>query len=230
MKVIARKAGFPVSLQVMKMFLAMLLLAGSGGVRAEAAQELELLGKFLERQARVKTLAADFSQERALRVLKDPVSMPGRIWFRAPSSFRWEVGEPIRMLALGTEPGRLLLVEPGRKRARWVDGGRDAAMMDFRLAHSVDALEKRFQIASVRIEREECRVILHPRLPDEKRFLDEIDLAFAADSLSIRSFQMVFRDGSSFRNDFLNVRVDERLPEGIFAFDLAGYDVTDARR
>ena len=42
-------------------------------------------------------------------------------------------------------------------------------------------------------------------------------------------FEMAFRDGSSMRNEFSNVKMNQKIDHHIFDFDFTGYEVTDAR-
>ena len=42
------------------------------------------------------------------------------------------------------------------------------------------------------------------------------------------AFEMALRDGSSMRNEFSNVRVNQKLDRSVFHYDLTGYEVKDA--
>ena len=42
-------------------------------------------------------------------------------------------------------------------------------------------------------------------------------------------FEMAFRDGSSMRNEFSNVKMNQKIDHHMFDFDFTGYEVTDAR-
>ena len=57
------------------------------------------------------------AQTRALRVLKDTLARPGRIYFRAPDAFRWEVGDPARTIVL-RKGDTAYLIDPAKKHAQ----------------------------------------------------------------------------------------------------------------
>jgi len=43
------------------------------------------------------------------------------------------------------------------------------------------------------------------------------------------SFEMATKDGSSMRNEFSNVRVNQKIDRRVFDYDLTGYEVTDGK-
>lgn len=60
----------------------------------------------------IRTVRADFVQEKHLEILQKPLISRGVFYFRAPDDLRWEYTEPIRSI---------LLVHDG-KTGRWVEG------------------------------------------------------------------------------------------------------------
>jgi outer membrane lipoprotein-sorting protein len=41
---------------------------------------------------------------------------------------------------------------------------------------------------------------------------------------------MVTREGSSMRNEFSNVRVNEKVDKKLFEYDLTGFDITEEKK
>src|SRR5687767_8569738 len=62
--------------------------------------DLAPVKKWIARQDEFRSVQADFTQTRALRALRSPVAAPGRIWFSAPHSLRWELGNPAKTIVL----------------------------------------------------------------------------------------------------------------------------------
>lgn len=60
----------------------------------------------------IRTVRADFVQEKHLEILQKPLISRGVFYFRAPDDLRWEYTEPIRSI---------LLVHDG-KTERWIEG------------------------------------------------------------------------------------------------------------
>lgn len=199
-----------------------------------APADRAVLDKWIASQAKIETLSADFTQTRKLLSVKNPLSSSGHLWFRKPVAFRWELGSPAKRIALrnGTD---ITLAEPPRKRATKSTladaasnvGVRD--LLDAPIAMSKKAFDERFDVISLDSDGQTVRAKLSLRDAQAARYVSSVILNFDAATNHLLSFEMVFRDGSSFRNDFTNVRINEKLPAGIFDLDLAGYTVTDAK-
>jgi outer membrane lipoprotein carrier protein len=214
------------------MFRFVLLLTSWAGLSVHAAHSPEnaLLDRWIARQAEIRTLSADFTQTRALRVLRSPVASRGHLWFQAPGDFRWQVGDPPKIIVLRKD-NDVRVIEPLRKTVKIeaLDlGRREAGLMEFPFVRSRADLEKRFTIGELKTEDPVCRVKLIPR--DTQGFLTGVNLTFDTQTLHLLTLEMTFRDGSSLRNEFSNVQVNEKLPAGTFAFDTTGYREIDASR
>lgn len=209
--------------------LASLALATSALAQAP---DLAPLRRWFARQDEVRTIAADFKQTRALRVLRDPVATPGRLWFSAPASLRWELGSPAKTIVV-RKGGGLLLIEPAKKRAERLPA--DAAdkklggMMRFPLANDFADFQRQFQVLALSTSGQRCHVELSPRDPQARRFLAAMKLDFNTASAHLLAFEMSLRDGSSMRNEFSNVRVNQKIDRAVFDYDLTGFEVKDAR-
>ena len=87
-----------------------------GGVPGEG-----LVVEWLNAQKEVRAVEASFSQERKLRTLRRVLKSEGKLWFIAPDRFRWEVGDPAKMVALQSGDGKVTVIEPRKKRAKVYD-------------------------------------------------------------------------------------------------------------
>ena len=212
------------------MFRILLLPAFLAAVVSAAEPDTAVLDHWIAKQVAIRTLSADFTQTRALRVLRNPVAAKGRLWFQAPGDFRWEVGSPPKTIVL-RKGDDIRVIEPAKQvvKIEAVElGKREAGMMEFPFVRSRADLEERFKILDLRTEAAVCRVKLAPR--DTQGFLTGVNLAFDTETGHLLSLEMIFRDGSSMRNEFSNVQVNEKLPAGTFTFDTAGFQVIDAGR
>lgn len=210
-------------------FVLLLVFLAGISVRAESP-ETAVLDRWIARQGEIRTLSADFTQTRALRVLRSPVAARGHLWFQAPGDFRWEVGQPPKIIVLRKNKD-VRVIEPPRKTVtiEALDlGRREAGLMEFPFVRSRAELEKRFTITELKTEGTVCRVKLAPR--DTQGFLSGVNLTFDTETLHLLTLEMTFRDGSSLRNEFSNVQVNQKLPAGTFAFDTEGFQVIDASR
>ena len=72
--------------------------------------------RWIARQDDFRAVTADFTQTRSLRALRSPLASPGRLWFKAPNSFRWELGKPAKTIVL--RKGDCDLRHPAGQKAR----------------------------------------------------------------------------------------------------------------
>jgi len=216
------------------LFLACLCLTLPTG----AAEPLDLapVKKWIARQDEFRTVQADFTQTRALRALRSPVVVPGRIWFSTPNSLRWELGDPAKTIVL-RKGDTYLLVQPAKKKAQRLSAGnigpeggaKGFAMMEFPLASDFAEFQKKFEILSVKTEGTHCHLELLPRDAQARKFLSALKITFDTKSGHLISFEMVTRDGSSMRNDFTNVRLNSKIDRRTFDYDLTGIDVAEEK-
>lgn len=218
----------------MRPLILLLLLAGTA-----AAEPLDLapVKKWIARQDDFRSVQADFTQTRALRALRSPVTTPGRIWFAAPHSLRWELGDPAKTIVL-RKADVYWLIQPAKKKAQRLSaasvgpegGARGFAMMEFPLARDYAEFQRKFDILAVRTTGPRCQLEILPRDPQARKFLSALRLEFDTATGHLHSFEMTTRDGSAMRNEFSNVRTNQKFDRRIFDHDLTGYDVSEEKK
>jgi outer membrane lipoprotein-sorting protein len=205
--------------------------------RANEAPDLAPVKKWIARQDEFRSVQADFTQTRALRALRSPVAIPGRIWFSTPNSLRWELGDPAKTVVL-RKGDTYLLVQPAKKKAQRISaanigpegGAKGFAMMEFPLAKDFAEFQKKFEILSVTSEAGRCHLEILPRDAQARKFLSALKIDFDTATGHLLAFEMATRDGSSMRSEFTNVRLNQKIDRGVFDYDLTGFDVVDERK
>ena len=210
-----------------------LFLATSAAL-AQAPVDLAPLKKWLARQDDFHSVSADFMQTRALRVLRDPVATPGRLWFSAPDSLRWELGTPAKTVVLRKGEGFLVILPAKKKAERHVSAGTGqpmggVAMMRFPLAKDFADFQRQFEVLAVSSAEGRCHIEMAPRDPQARKFLAALKFDFDPANGHLLAFEMALRDGSSMRNEFSNVRVNQKIDRAVFDYDLTGFEVQDAK-
>lgn len=77
-------------------FLAVFLTVFAGSLSAaETAFE-----KLRTESANIKTLQADFTQKKFMKILSKPLVSEGRFYFAAPDSLRWEYSKPLKSIVI----------------------------------------------------------------------------------------------------------------------------------
>lgn len=69
----------------------------------DAQQTERFLADVKEELGGIKTLRADFVQERHMRIFEEPLVAKGTIYYKAPAALRWELREPYSSVLLYSE-------------------------------------------------------------------------------------------------------------------------------
>ena len=110
------------------------------------------LKHWLAHQGEIRSVQADFVQTRSFHALRDPLASPGHLWFSAPQSFRWELGDPAKTVVL-RKGDTAYLIQPTKKRAEHLStddlnkpgASNPLPMMNFPLAKSFDEFNRQFE-------------------------------------------------------------------------------------
>jgi len=204
--------------------------------RAEAGDEGEdLLERWLASQTNLVSWSAEFTQIRSFPTLTRPLETAGRVSFKAPNSFRWELGVPARTVAvIGSEEA--LIYYPKLKRAERYALSSDAkgpwkdamTLLDAGFPRSREELERRFVIDDVSANDGVGSLSLRPRSLRARRLLPRLRMEFDLKTLALRASEFEFADGSIMKNVFRESEANPDLPEGLFQLSLPqGVAVTE---
>ncbi len=221
---------FRLALFLLPVFVGGVLQAAS----SERLPDLSPLKSWMAAQKNIRSLSADFMQTRALRTLRSPLRSQGRLWFRAPDQFRWELGDPPKTIIIGTADG-ITVIHPEKMRAErkpLASPGSPAGFVEalgmIRLPQggSLEEFQRRIQVLAITTSGATCHLEMLPRDASARR-LSAIKLAFDTRTGHWISFEIVTREGTSILNEFHNVKINIGIDKEIFDFDLTGYKVTD---
>ncbi len=189
---------------------------------AHAADNDAQFNKWFEVQTNLHSWSADFTQTRSLKVLTQPLVSIGKVWV-TPGEFRWELGQPVQTIVL-RQPDQLLIIYPRLKQAEKYPLGavptgpiKDAlALLDATLPRDRATMEKNFRLLSATETNSILQMALQPRSESARRFISEILIGFHTNDFTIAATEMKFTDGSSLRNDFTNVVLNQSIEPDIF--------------
>jgi outer membrane lipoprotein-sorting protein len=169
--------------------------------------------------ATVQTLSSDFSQERHLSMLKEPLISIGKFAYEKPDRLYWEI----------LKPSPLGFVVQGGQAKRWGSDPRvtetleiDQEPMIRAIVGQVSAwtkadftwLEKRYRITV--LEETPYSLKLIPLSFQEKKFLAYITIAFSEDWTHVRSVELHEKGGDFTRLRFINTLLNPSLPKDFF--------------
>lgn len=173
--------------------------------------------KWFEVQTNLQSWSGDFTQTRTLKVLNQPLVSTGKVWV-THDKFRWELGQPVQTIVL-RQPDQLLIIYPRLKRAEKYPLGqvpsgpiKDAlALLDATLPRDRTTMEKNFQLLSAAETNSILQMTLQPRSDSARKFIGQIIIGFHTNDFTIAATEMRFADGSSLRNDFTNVIINQPI-------------------
>lgn len=196
--------------------------------------QLEVVKKWIAHRSSVTSVSASFVQERHLKALKRPIINTGQLWFKAPRLFRWEVGSPAESIAI-SKNGTFLMVSPMKNSAeRHSDKGlknssRSPVSMFFEAGFSNDYNEfiRRFTVTE--ITRRDGKFLISLKVNDRRTSLALRKIVFEMNSKTYvtESMEIRFRDTSSIKTKFSDVRENEDLSNDLFEYDLTGFHIKD---
>jgi len=203
----------------------LLLLPPSARAGADPAP----LEAWVRRQAGIRSLEADFIQERRLPSLKRPVTTKGRLAFRRPGFFRWELGTPPTTIATA-DGTTMVLADVAKMRARRIPLDSPEAQRFTLLAggsfRSLGAFRKAFELRESRTD--EKGIYQATLRPADRRMRSKIPWVFLTiDPVAhkLLALEIELSDGSRIRSLFTRTRIDPELPDSRFRIDLSGYRV-----
>jgi len=209
-----------------KMACGLLAAIGLGVSMTHAAPNDAQFNKWFEAQTNTQSWSADFIQTRRLKVLNQPLVSTGKVWVTR-GEFRWELGEPVQTVVL-RQPDQLLIVYPRLKQAEKYPLGavpsgpiKDAlALLDATLPRDRVTMEKNFQLLSAAETNSILEMTLQPKSDSARKLISEIVIGFHTNDFTIAATEMKFADGSSLRNDFTNVVINQPVEPDRFQMKL----------
>jgi outer membrane lipoprotein-sorting protein len=213
------------TLQRVTIFCLCLLPLWSASVCHAQDSETEF-NKWFEVQTNLQSWSGDFTQTRTLKVLNQPLMSTGKVWV-THDEFRWELGQPVQTIVL-RQPNLLLILYPRLKRAEKYPLGavpsgpiKDAlALLDATLPRDRATMEKNFQLMAATETNSILQMTLQPRSESARKFIGEIIIGFHTNDFTIAATEMRFADGSSLRNDFTNVILNQPIESDRFQVTL----------
>ena len=171
-------------------------------------------------QRELRTLSSDYTQTRSLRTLRSPLVSRGRFFYEAPSRFRWETETPVKSVLVGNSSG-LFVIRPasGASGVKKLAGARDENGFLSLSMGDYETFRRAFRVISLKTTGDKCLAVMQPISGDAARGVNEIRLEFERKTGAWISLGIVTRDGSTLLYEFSNIRINPRLPEGLFGTD-----------
>jgi len=187
--------------------------------------------QWIGRARSLKSVTADFRQERYLRALTRPLVTPGRVWYRADGALRWQLGDPPKTIALRSASGAdVTVIEPEAKTVRTfsadIAGAKGGALslLDAGFPESIEAFEKRFRIDGIESDDQGAWRIT-TQLRENALAIAVQRMVFVVDATSsqLRALEVWLRDGSRIVSLFDNMKENDPVPDSLFQESTDGF-------
>jgi outer membrane lipoprotein carrier protein len=194
-----------------------------------------VLDAWFAAQKDLRSWSADFVQTRTLKTLTQPLTASGRLWFEAPTDFRWELGRPAQTIAL-RNGDNLYVVYPALKRAEHYSMGAEAprewrdsmSLLNAGFPRNRQEFESQFRVLSIAESNSLWHLALEPKSKFARQMMPELRIALTTNDFALASTEMVFVDGSAMRNDFTNAIANPTLDTNVFRWvPPSDYKVTE---
>ncbi|MBT8339957.1 MAG: outer membrane lipoprotein carrier protein LolA [Desulfatitalea sp.] len=211
----------------MRWALLFLFMASLQAGAACAADTNSLLDQWLDRQVSINTWSADVAQIRQLKSLTRPLESKGRVWFKQPNRFRWQLGDPPRTIAVRTADALMVIYPLLRQAERYpLNDVSDPAwrqvltLLEVGFPSDAATFYARYEVVSAQKRDNALHFELRPSAPAARRLLDAVRLKVAADTFRLLATELIFPDGSTMRNLFSNHQLNPDLSDTLFHADL----------
>jgi len=164
----------------------------------------------------IRTIRADFVQEKHLSILSKPFISKGVFYYQAPDSLRWEYTSPVRSILLMHKGKTRRYTDTGKgfvESSRMDSQGMQMVLQEIALwlgGHFSD--DPAFDAAL----KDGRRIVLTPKEKGFSKMIQHIDLMLSDTPGIIKSVE-IYEDENSFtRLLFRNAEINEEIKEAVF--------------
>jgi outer membrane lipoprotein carrier protein len=196
-------------------FIALGIILASSQLIHAAANDFEKLRK---ESANIKTIQADFVQNKSMKILSKPLVSVGRFYYAAPDSFRWEYLKPLRSIVIAHKNTTKRFIYSGGKMMEDKAGGAQA--MKIVLNEIGGWMNGRFDqnpsFAATIKERANTMIILTPAGNSMAGMIEKIEITLSKDKATVKAVKIIENADAFTRIDFLNVKTNKAINSSVF--------------
>jgi outer membrane lipoprotein carrier protein len=193
---------------------------------ARAELDLKPLETWIGKQKNLQSLDADFVQERKLPSLKKPVSTPGRVRMQRPGKLRWELGQPVKTLAV-SDGTTMTLLDVVKKRGKKVDAdsanARQFTLLSDEAFRDLAGFQQTFELVESRVADGIYQLTVRPKDKTMRRQVPWMFLDIDTRTYELRAFDLELEDKSRIRTVFTNAKINAKIDAAVFTPDVSGY-------
>ncbi|MCW1912487.1 outer membrane lipoprotein carrier protein LolA [Luteolibacter sp. GHJ8] len=193
---------------------------------ARAELDIKPLEAWIARQKDLKSLEADFVQERKLPSLKKPISTPGRLRMERPGKLLWELGQPVKTMAV-SDGSTMTLVDVAKKRGKRIDAdsseARQFTMLSNQAFQDLAGFQDAFELVESRVTEGIYQLTVRPKDKQMRKHVSWMFLDIDMKSQELRALDLEMEDKSRIRTVFSKAKINPKIDPAVFTPDLSGY-------
>lgn len=193
---------------------------------ARAELDIKPLEAWIARQKDLKSLEADFVQERKLPSLKKPVFTPGRLRMERPGKLLWELGQPVKTMAV-SDSSTMTLVDVAKKRGKRIDAdsseARQFTMLSNQAFQDLAGFQDAFELVESRVTDGIYQLTVRPKDKQMRKHVSWMFLDIDMKSQELRALDLEMEDKSRIRTVFSKAKINPKIDPAVFTPDLSGY-------
>lgn len=168
--------------------------------------------------ARIRTISADFVQQKHMKILSRPLVSEGRFYFAAPDSIRWEYNKPLKSIVLSSGGNTRRYFFSGGKIIEDTAGGAQA--MGLVLAEVAAWMKGEFDAnpsfaASVK-EGADTVVTMKPAEKNMAGMIEKIEITLSRKEPAIKTVRIVENASTETRINFSKVVINQPVNPSLF--------------
>lgn len=194
-----------------RFFILALLTVACGWAFAQTPQEKEAFARIVSSTTGMKTMTADFVETKHFQMLEEDAVQSGRLWYKAPSSMRWEYGKDF--YGVLSQRGAYM-VRGGKRDGALTRGFSQTGKMVTGLISNLSDNLKEYKVTYVK-EGKDLKVTAVPTSPRMKGMVDSVVMKFDTATCLIKSFEIRNSAGYTLIT-FSNVKKDVEIDSQLF--------------
>jgi outer membrane lipoprotein carrier protein len=206
----------------MRLLLALLSLLSV----ARAELDLKPLETWIGRQKSLQSLDADFVQERKLPSLKKPITTPGRMRMVRPGKLLWELGKPVKTMAV-SDGTTMTLLDVAKKRGKRIEAGSPEAKQFTLLSdesfRDLASFQQAFELVESKITGGIYQLTVRPKDKAMRKNVSWMFLDIDTATQELRALALELDDKTRIRTVFSNAKINAKVDPAIFTPDTEGY-------
>lgn len=170
--------------------------------------------------AKVTAIESDFIQEKNLSVLSNTIVSKGHFWYKKDNNIRWEYLQPYKYLII-ISGGKIFIKEEQGQKQYDIESNRMFREMNNFISGCIqgDILKNEKDFSTGYFEDDKNYfVTLVPRAESMRKMLNEVQIWFDKNDLTVTRIKMVETGGDYTKIDFIAKKLNTDIPIEKFSF------------